>query len=66
MFYAFMKPDDLPEGWSRDQTLIEIASLAYPALSGRFIGIYLEHCFQQAGLAPAELLPVARQVVRQL
>ena len=41
-----MKPDALPEGWSRDQILSEIAALAYPALSGRCSWIYLEHCFQ--------------------
>jgi dTDP-4-amino-4,6-dideoxygalactose transaminase len=61
-FTAFVKPDGLAEGWSRDRILSEIASLGYPALSGSCSEIYLEKCFQEAGLAPAERLPVAREL----
>ena len=59
-FYAFVKPDALADGWSRDRILSEIAALGYPALSGSCSEIYLEKCFQEAGLAPVERLPVAR------
>ena len=59
-FYAFVKPEALAAGWSRDRILAEIAALGYPALSGSCSEIYLEKCFQDAGLAPAERLPVAR------
>ena len=59
-FYAFVKPEALAEGWSRDRILSEIAALGYPALSGSCSEIYLEKCFQDAGLAPSERLPVAR------
>ena len=61
-FYAFVKPDALAEGWSRDRILSEIASLGYPALAGSCSEIYLEKCFQDAGLAPPESLPVARKL----
>ena len=61
-FYAYVKPDALAEGWSRDRILSEIAALGYPALSGSCSEIYLEKCFQEAGLAPAERLPVAREL----
>lgn len=61
-FYAFVKPDALAEGWSRDRILSEIASLGYPALAGSCSEIYLEKCFQDAGLAPPESLPVARNL----
>ncbi len=61
-FYAFVRPDVLAEGWSRDRILSEIATLGYPALSGSCSEIYLERCFQEAGLAPAERLPVAREL----
>jgi dTDP-4-amino-4,6-dideoxygalactose transaminase len=61
-FYAFVKPDALAEGWSRDRILVAISSLGYPALSGSCSEIYLERCFQEAGLAPAERLPVAREL----
>jgi dTDP-4-amino-4,6-dideoxygalactose transaminase len=61
-FYAFVKPEALAEGWSRDRILSEIATLGYPALSGSCSEIYLERCFQEAGLAPVERLPVAREL----
>ena len=61
-FYAFVKPQALADGWSRDRILSEIVSLGYPALSGSCSEIYLEKCFQDAGLAPAERLPVAREL----
>ena len=61
-FYAFVEPEALAAGWSRDRILSEIASAGYPALSGSCSEIYLEKCFQEAGLAPAERLPVARQL----
>jgi dTDP-4-amino-4,6-dideoxygalactose transaminase len=59
-FYAFVRSDALAEGWSRDRILYEITEAGYPALSGSCSEIYLEKCFQDAGLAPAERLPVAR------
>ncbi|QNG27904.1 DegT/DnrJ/EryC1/StrS aminotransferase family protein [Synechococcus sp. HK01-R] len=59
-FYAFVRPEALADGWSRDRILSEIASLGYPALSGSCSEIYLEKCFQEAGLVPAQRLPVAR------
>jgi dTDP-4-amino-4,6-dideoxygalactose transaminase len=61
-FYAFVRSEGLADGWSRDRILSEIASLGYPALSGSCSEIYLEKCFQDAGLAPAERLPVAREL----
>jgi dTDP-4-amino-4,6-dideoxygalactose transaminase len=61
-FYAFVKPEALAEGWSRDRILSEIDALGYPALSGSCSEIYLERCFQEAGLAPADRLPVAREL----
>jgi dTDP-4-amino-4,6-dideoxygalactose transaminase len=61
-FYAFVQPEALDEAWSRDRILSEIAGLSHPALSGSCSEIYLERCFQEAGLAPAERLPVAREL----
>jgi len=61
-FYAFVKPEALADGWSRNRILSDIAALGYPALSGSCSEIYLEKCFQDAGLAPAARLPVARQL----
>ena len=61
-FYAFVRPEALAEGWSRDRILSEIAALGYPALSGSCSEIYLERCFQEAGISPTERLPVAREL----
>ena len=61
-FYAFVRPDALADGWSRDRILKEIASLGYPALTGSCSEIYLEKCFQEAGLVPNERLRVAREL----
>ena len=59
-FYAFVQPEGLAAGWSRDRILAEITEAGYPAFSGSCSEIYLEKCFQDAGLAPPERLPVAR------
>ena len=61
-FYAFVNYEALAEGWSRDRILSEIAVLGYPALTGSCSEIYLEKCFQDSGMAPAERLPVAREL----
>ena len=61
-FYAYSQPEALADGWSRDRILSEISDLGYPAFSGSCSEIYLEKCFQDAGLAPAERLPLARQL----
>ena len=61
-FYAYVKPEALADGWTRNRILSDIAALGYPALSGSCSEIYLEKCFQDAGLAPSERLPVAREL----
>jgi len=61
-FYSFVQPEALSDDWSRDRILSEITALGYPAFSGSCSEIYLEKCFQDASLAPAERLPVARQL----
>ena len=61
-FYAFVKPEALADGWSRDRILKEISVLGYPSSSGTCSEIYLENCFQNAGIAPVERLPVAREL----
>ena len=61
-FYAFVKAEALAEGWNRDRILSEIVALGYPAFSGSCSEIYLERCFVDAGLAPSNRLPVAREL----
>lgn len=61
-FYAFVRPEALADGWNRDRIISEIVELGYPAFSGSCSEIYLERCFRDAGLAPSERLPVAREL----
>lgn len=61
-FYVYVKPEAMADGWNRDRILEEISALGYPCFSGSCSEIYLENCFQNAGLAPVERLPVAREL----
>ena len=61
-FYAFVQPEALADGWSRDRILLEVSALGYPAFSGSCSEIYLERCFQDVGLFPTDRLPVARKL----
>lgn len=59
-FYAFIRPELLANDWDRNRIILEIKGLGYPAFSGSCSEIYLEKCFQNAGLFPTDRLPVAR------
>ena len=59
-FYAFVQPEALAAGWTRDRIVSEISSLGYPAFSGSCSEIYLEKCFQNSAFTPSRRLPVAR------
>lgn len=61
-FYAFLRPDRLRPGFDRDRIVSEVAAAGVPCFSGSCGEIYLEKAFQDAGLGPAERLPVARQL----
>ena len=61
-FYAYVVPEALADGWSRDRILSEITSLGYPAYSGSCSEIYLEQCFKKSGLAPTRRLSVAQEL----
>ena len=59
-FYAFVHPDALRTGWSRDRIAGEVQSRGIPCFSGSCSEIYLEKAFEGTGSRPAERLPVAR------
>ena len=60
--YAYVRPENLAAGWSRDRILAEFAERGAPSMSGSCSEIYLERCFAEAGLQPADRLPVARHL----
>lgn len=60
--YVYVQPDNLPEGWSRDQIIQEINKLGVPCFSGSASEVYLEKAFDNTGLRPESRLPVAKQL----
>ncbi|SFG68326.1 dTDP-4-amino-4,6-dideoxygalactose transaminase [Palleronia marisminoris] len=63
-FYAFVRPDRLRPGWSRDRILSEIARRGETAFSGSCPEIYNEQVFRQRGFAPGRPLPTAAELGR--
>jgi len=60
--YAFVVPEALPEGWSRDRIIARLEGQGIPSFFGSCSEIYREKAFDGTGLAPAEPLPVAREL----
>lgn len=61
-FYAFINPETLKTGWSRDRFMSEVEARGVPCFSGSCSEIYLEKAFDLNGFRPAERLPVAREL----
>ena len=61
-FYAYVRPDRLLGGWSRDRIAAEVSSRGVPCGSGACPEMYLEAAFDGTGWRPAERLPVAREL----
>lgn len=59
-FYAFVRPDLLAAGWSRDRIMAELNERGIHTTVGSCSEIYLEKAFTDRGLGPKERLPVAR------
>lgn len=60
--YVYVKPENLPEGWSRDRIISEISELGVPCYSGSASEVYLEKAFDNTDLRPEPRLPVAKQL----
>lgn len=61
-FYAFVRPEVLKAGWSRDRIMTEVVAAGVPCFSGSCSEIYLEKAFDPPELRPAQRLPVAREL----
>ena len=61
-YYAFVRPDRLAEGWTRDRVVAEISALGVPAMQGSCSEMYLEKAFDDTGLRPKAPLPFARDL----
>ena len=60
-YYAYIRPEALRTGWSRDRVLAEITARGVQCFSGSCSEIYLEKAFPQKW-RPEPPLPVAREL----
>lgn len=61
-FYAYVNPEKLAKGWSRDRILEEINREGVPCFQGSCSEVYLEKAFDGTGWRPEQSLPVARML----
>lgn len=61
-FYAFVKPEKLKDGWSRDRILQELNDAGVPAMQGSCSEVYLEKAFDGTSLRPTQRLPIAKEL----
>ncbi len=59
-FYAYVRPENLAPGWSRDRIVQEINAAGVPCYQGSCSEVYLEKAFDGTGWRPAERLTVAK------
>lgn len=61
-YYAFVDRARLAPGWNRQRIISAITAEGIPCAEGSCSEMYLEQAFVDAGLAPPERLPVAREL----
>ncbi|HYW78099.1 MAG TPA: DegT/DnrJ/EryC1/StrS aminotransferase family protein [Thermoguttaceae bacterium] len=61
-YYAFVRPERLRDGWSRDRIVRALQAEGIPCGSGICPEIYREKAFQSLGLGPARRLATAKQL----
>lgn len=61
-FYAFVEPERLAPGWSRDRIIDEIQLRGVPCFHGSCSEVYLEKAFDGTGYRPPARLPVAKRL----
>jgi dTDP-4-amino-4,6-dideoxygalactose transaminase len=60
--YIFVEPSAFNAGWDRDRVISEVIGAGVPCFSGTCSEVYFEKAIQDAGMAPVERLPVAREL----
>ena len=61
-FYAYVRPEHLAAGWTRDRIIEAINAQGVPCYQGSCSEVYLEKAFDGTGWRPEPRLPVARQL----
>ncbi len=59
-FYAYVRPEALPVGKTRDDVIARFNEQGLPCMQGSCSEIYREKAFDGTGLRPGQSLPVAR------
>ncbi len=59
-FYVFVRPENLPDGMTRDDVIDRFTAQGAPCMQGSCSEMYLEKAFDGTGLRPTSRLPVAR------
>ena len=60
--YVQVRPEQLPEGWTRDRIVNEIVARGVPCFQGSCSEVYLEKAFDNTDWRPTERLPVAQEL----
>jgi dTDP-4-amino-4,6-dideoxygalactose transaminase len=60
--YLYVRPDSLPQGWSRDRIVSEINKRGVPCFQGSCSEVYLEKAFDGTGYRPKQRLKVAKEL----
>jgi dTDP-4-amino-4,6-dideoxygalactose transaminase len=60
--YAYVRPERLAPGWSRERNIEAINAEGVPCYQGSCSEVYLEKAFDDTGWRPADRLPVAREL----
>jgi dTDP-4-amino-4,6-dideoxygalactose transaminase len=60
--YAYLRPENLRSGWTRDKVLEQINAAGVPAYQGSCSEMYLEKAFDGTPFRPHSRLPVAREL----
>jgi dTDP-4-amino-4,6-dideoxygalactose transaminase len=61
-YYAYVRPERLRDGWSRDRIMAEVSAEGAVCLSGSCSEVYLEKAFDSTGMRPVGRLPAAREL----
>lgn len=59
-FYAFVRPENLCDGWDRDHIMAAINAEGIPCSVGSCSEVYLEQAFDSSAVRPVSRLPCAR------
>ena len=60
--YAYVRPEGLKPGWSRDRIIAEVAAQGMPLMQGSCSEVYLEKAFDNTGWRPLHRLPGAAEL----